>query len=267
MSRARLWAAALLLALACAGVAAGTGSAGTALTTEVSSNWAGYAVSGASSPFTSVSGSWTVPTATCTAGSRTYSAFWVGLGGFGSSSDSLEQGGTSSDCTAAGTARYTVWYELVPTASKRVRLSVRAGDVVSASVAVSGQTVVVHLRNVTRGTSFAKTLHMSSPDVSSAEWIAEAPSAWDGRSYRTLPLTDFGTVTFRRTTATAGGHTGTIADAAWTATAVELGGTSGGGPGPFAAYASSAGAVPGALSRTGSAFSVTWRQGTATLRP
>jgi hypothetical protein len=266
MSRARLRAAALVLTLACAGIAAGAGSAGTAPATEVSSNWAGYAVAGASSPFTSVSGSWTVPTATCTAGSETYSAFWVGLGGFGSSSDSLEQVGTSSDCTAAGTARYTVWYELVPAASKRVRLSVRAGDVVSASVSVSGQTVVVRLRDLTRGTGFTKTLHMSSPDVSSAEWIAEAPSAWDGRWYRTLPLTDFGTVTFRRATATAGGHTGTIADAAWTATAIELSG-SGGGPGPFAAYTSPAGAVPGALSRTGSAFVVTWRQETATLQP
>ena len=49
--------------------------------TETSSNWAGYAVTHRK-PFTSVTGKWVQPTATCADLSSTYSAFWVGLGGF-----------------------------------------------------------------------------------------------------------------------------------------------------------------------------------------
>ena len=76
--------------------------------TSVSSNWSGYAVAGSapdvSTTFTSVSGQWVQPTASCTSSRSTYSAFWVGLGGFSESSQALEQIGTSADCTASGKA-------------------------------------------------------------------------------------------------------------------------------------------------------------------
>ena len=64
--------------------------------TTTSTNWSGYAVTGANGSFHSVSASWTEPTATCT-GSAKYASFWVGLDGF--SSNSVEQTGTDSDCS------------------------------------------------------------------------------------------------------------------------------------------------------------------------
>ena len=48
---------------------------------------------------------------------------------------------------------------------------------------------------------------MAAPDVSAAEWIAEAPSACTrSGKCRPLPLTNFGAVSFSKATATANGH-------------------------------------------------------------
>jgi hypothetical protein len=243
------------------------------VSTESSSNWAGYAVSSSDSTvslaYSSVSGNWTQPTATCTAGSQTYSAFWVGLGGFADGSQALEQIGTEVDCTADGRATYSVWYELVPAAPVSVKLKVRAGDRLSASVAVSGTNVTLKLRNVTRKTSFTKRLTTASPDVSSAEWIAEAPSACTSfGDCRPLPLTNFGTVTFTSVRATAAGHTGTITDAAWAATAIDLQGS---GPSflatRFAGVSTSADATPSGVSADGSGFAVTWAESQNASQP
>src|ERR1700716_3427700 len=169
--------------------------------TSKSSNWAGYAVTSAdpaaSLGYTGVSGSWVVPVANCNASPASFSAFWVGLGGFSDTAQGLEQIGTESDCTAGGRATYGVWYELVPAASVAVKLKVFPGNKMSANVTVNGQLVIVNLKNLTRKTSFTKRLFMVSPDVSSAEWIAEAPSACTSLGQcRTLPLANFGTVSF-----------------------------------------------------------------------
>jgi hypothetical protein len=222
--------------------------------TDVSSNWSGYSVSGAT--FSSVSGGWTQPKATCTTGS-TSSAFWVGLGG-NSASNTLEQIGTSTDCDAYGSASYSAWYELVPAASVPIKLKVSAGNKLWASVAVRGTKVTVRIKNLTRKTSFAKTLTMSAPDVTSAEWIAEAPSACDsyGRC-RTVALTNFGKVAFTKALTTSGGHTGTVSDPMWAASSIALQSSAGFG-GPFAAMATAAQAVPTDLSTDGSAFSVAY---------
>jgi hypothetical protein len=116
--------------------------------------------------------------------------------------------------------------------------------------------VTVSLSDETTGQSTTKTLQMDSPDTSSAEWIAEAPSACDGSgSCQPLPLSDFGTVQFTSATATATGHTGTIADPNWTAQAVQLGGD-GATDVNYGADQGSAGAAPSSLSSDGSSFSV-----------
>jgi hypothetical protein len=238
--------------------------------TSVSSNWSGYAVTGTS--FRTVTGSWVVPTANCsssTAGT-TASAFWIGLGGDSEASNALEQAGTETDCLANGTVNYSAWYELVPAASQKARLAVSAGDRIAASVRVEGTAVTVELRNMTTGAHFARTLRMSAPDTSSAEWIAEAPSALTPGGTTLLPLTDFGTVRFTDATATsATGHTGAIADNAWTATRIVLRSNGGGGqgPGPFGQFtAADTGAVeatPSRLTTNGSAFRVTWSRSQA----
>ena len=85
--------------------------------TTVSANWAGYVAAphaGASARFSSVSGTWRQPAASCTAGRASFSAVWVGLGGYGESVASLEQIGTDANCTADGHADYASWFELLP---------------------------------------------------------------------------------------------------------------------------------------------------------
>src|SRR6266542_1976121 len=66
----------------------------------VSTNWSGYAVTVSSTTFASVTGTWVQPTVDCsTATGQAYSAFWVGLGGATDGSETLEQIGTDENCT------------------------------------------------------------------------------------------------------------------------------------------------------------------------
>jgi hypothetical protein len=226
--------------------------------TSLSSNWGGYAATG--TKFRRVSATWVVRRAACASGSETFSAAWVGLGGYSETSQALEQTGTEVDCSSAGRAYYSAWYELVPDTEKTVRMKVRAGDTVAASVEVRGTSVSLRLRDRTTGGSFSKTIRMSSPDVTSAEWIVEAPSACRSNGRCTvLPLTNFGTLSFTHASATsAGGHTGSISDAAWSANAIVL--NAAGSPSGFATAASAAGAVPSGLASGGSSFWLAYQQ-------
>jgi hypothetical protein len=250
---------------ACALGAVPAASAATDAQQAASENWAGYVAGGSGSSnqqFKSVSGSWVAPTAACTSG-QGYSAFWVGLGGSGQG-NALEQTGTEADCSASGTASYFAWYELVPSAPVKVTMAIHPGDHISGTVTVNGSNVTISLSDQTTGGAFSKTLQMSNPDVSSADWVAEAPSSCGqaASNCTPMPLTDFGTVHFTNASATTtSGHTGTISDSSWSATAVTLSpaassmgfaGYSPGGP------VGSAGATPSALSSDGSSFSVTW---------
>jgi hypothetical protein len=259
-----------LVAVAVAALAGAGRAAAATVESQTSSNWAGYATTSPdpSTParFSSVSGSWTQPAASCVRGSAGYAAFWVGLGGYGDSSQALEQVGTESNCSARGHAAYDVWYELVPAAPVTINMVVRPGDAITASVGVTGSTVSVRIANTTRGTVFTKTLTMPvTPDVASAEWIAEAPSTCTSSGSCTpLPLANFGSASFTSATATtADGHTGTISDPAWAATAVTLQGTTA-GRFRFSTPLAVANAIPGALSGDGSAFSVAWQQAAVT---
>jgi hypothetical protein len=246
-------------------------AAATDVQQAASQNWSGYVASSSSAKnFSSVSGSWTQPTANCSTGSG-YAAFWVGLGGSGSSSNqnqALEQAGTEADCSSSGQATYFAWYELVPAAPAKLALTVKPGDRITTRVGVSGSTVTVNLSDVTSGRSASKTLTMNNPDTSSAEWIAEAPSSCSqmASNCSPLPLTNFGTVKFSNATATASdGHTGGISDPEWTATEVALqSGASGYGGPQFTSDASSGGgATPSGLGKYGQSFSVAWSDGSS----
>jgi hypothetical protein len=222
--------------------------------TEASSNWAGYAVTHRK-PFTSVTGKWVQPVATCSDLSSTYSAFWIGLGGFSNNSFAVEQTGTLANCSA-GTPYYTAWYELYPKPPVMLRMSVRPGDTFSATVSVSKKTVLIRIKDVTTGKLFTKKLHMARPDLGSAEWVAEAPSGCDSAgNCSTLPLTNFGTVAFSHSTATVKGHKGRISDPVWSATTIELHGDL-----PNEPSQAGANAIPGAIGPDGGSFAVTWQQ-------
>jgi hypothetical protein len=246
--------------------AAALGAPAADAATTTSSNWAGYAVSKAGVKFRRVAATWVVSPATCSAtGRRHFSASWLGLGGYHTTSTALEQIGTEADCTARGTPSYTAWYELVPAAPVDIHLTVKPGDTVSASVTVSGHTVRLFLANRTRGTRFSKQLTAGRIDLTSAEWIVEAPSACYGERCVTLPLANFGTTAFAgANTTTTTGHRGTITDPAWTATSIAMraGGRHAFGGGRFAADEAMGGASPGELSATGDGFLVAYEEQT-----
>jgi hypothetical protein len=222
---------------------------------SVSQNWAGYVATGRH--FSSVSARWVVPAAK---GSTTgFSADWIGLGGASSTSTALEQIGTDSD-SSGGHAGYYAWYELVPAPASKLKVHVHPGDRISAKVGVRGTAVTVSLSDLTTRKSETKTLHMSHPDTSSADWIVEAPSLQTGSLLRVLPLADFGTFTFFGASATANGHAGSISDARWQAQSVQLVASSA-GPGELVSSAAPGNATPSSLASGNSSFSVTWSSG------
>lgn len=202
--------------------------------TVESNNWSGYAATGSDGAFTSVSSSWTEPTATCTSGGgrrgpgggggrrgpgarggQSFAAFWVGLDGF--NSDSVEQTGTDSDCDGT-TPQYYGWYEMFPAAPVDFTNPVEPGDSISASVTFSGtETYTLVLTDSTQDWTQTITQNEAGLDRSSAEVIAEAPSS--GNSI--LPLADFGTVSF--SAATANGESLASLDP----TTIDMAGTSG----------------------------------------
>jgi hypothetical protein len=264
---------ALAAVAATAGIAAffGTGAAAASsaqatVQQSLSENWAGYVATGKT--FSSVAGAWTEPTVKANPSSaQSYSAAWVGLGGASGQSQALEQIGTSADYVN-GRAEYYAWYELPPSTQVKLNIAIHPGDKISANVGVSGTTVKVSLSDQTTGRSVVKTLQMSNPDRSSAEWIVEAPAAETiGGNYRILSLADFGKVAFTKATATAAGHVGAISDSHWSATRVQLSTQSGFGAfsRPGFGLARSRAALPqpsaGATTSTlsGETFSVSWQ--------
>jgi Peptidase A4 family len=159
-------------------------------TTAQSTNWSGYAATGGTGAFTSVSASWTEPTATCSSRQAQYSSFWVGLDGY--SSSSVEQTGTDADCSGR-TPVYYGWYEMYPAYPVNFSNTVRPGDHMSASVTFSGaNTFTLVLKDTTRGWTHTIGKNQSGLARSSAEVITEAPSSSSG----VLPLANFGTVSY-----------------------------------------------------------------------
>ena len=268
---------AVLLLTACSGSGSSHPSGGTAtiseqqeeaaastipVTAQADSNWAGYVVARhptTRTTYSHVSGSWTQPSVFCQASFPSHSAFWVGLGGY--SGEHLEQTGTSADCSASGQAIYSVWYELVPAAQVPVSMTVHPGDRISAHVAVSGDTVTVSISDLTRHTTFSKRLQMTSPSISSAEWIAEAPSqcvSSSSRDCHILSLADFGGVRFTGASVSSGDRTGSITSGLGQVSELTL--QAAPGFGRLYATAAQANAVPRALSGNGSSFTVSWQR-------
>jgi hypothetical protein len=140
-------------------------------------------------------------------------------------------------------------------------MTIDPGDKISSTVGVDGDQVSIHLENETTGKSFDKTLQMENPDTSSAEWIAEAPSACEGGTSgncQPVPLADFESVDFTSASATADGQTGSISDV--NATPMQLQSGMGGGFGDGSTDSTStASAIPSTLTSDGAGFTVAWQ--------
>ena len=238
---------------------------------SVSSNWAGYVATGpgstastasSSMSYTDVTGQWVEPKAICT-GAASSVALWVGLGGYSTNSQELEQAGSSADCHPNGKASYYVWYELVPANAVNIKLKISPGDVIASTVLAKGGQILVQITDRTRRTRFTKRLPMATPDLTSAEWIAEAPAECSSsNSCQQLPLTDFGTVDFVRSYAIGNGVPGTITSPSWTVSGIQLVPRARrfyGGPSDSTGAGVGAGAMPLPLTPDGSGFTIDWR--------
>ena len=158
--------------------------------------------------------------------------------------------------------------EIVPDQSITIRnLKIVPGDLITASVVVNGTEVLMQVKNRTRKTVFTKRETFANPDLSSAEWIAEAPSACTSNGFcRQVPLANFGSVTFTKVAALAtiaglGNQGGTISSPCGrrrqsnsslrhsASSAISSSGRT---------RHRSAGATPYGLTGDGSSFSVNW---------
>jgi hypothetical protein len=150
-----------------------------------SSNWFGYN-QGALEPgkglFSSITGNWTVPTASQhTSGQDESSSDWIGIGGgcmdtsCTTTDSTLIQTGTEQDVSANGTASYSAWYELIPAPSINISMTVQPGDQMHADITQTVPGVwTITLQDLTRGENFSTTVPYTSTE-GSAEWIEETP--------------------------------------------------------------------------------------------
>lgn len=166
--------------------------------TQESGNWGGYIVAPASgSSYTSVSGSWIVPSISA-AQRNAVAAQWVGLGGV-SSSDLLQIGTIEEIKNGQPVAE--VFWEKLPDVSQNV-MSVPIGSTVSASISRSSSSTwdltftVSSSGSETQTKTISTTLDSSYEQGigTSAEWISEDPSTESGQLY---PLANMGTVKYQ----------------------------------------------------------------------
>ena len=155
---------------------------------DISRNWSGYAAQ--NGQYTQVSGTWKVPSVTGSDPSSADAA-WVGIGGI--SSNDLIQSGTEDTFDADGQVTASAFYELLPDAPVTIpTVTPRPGDTVTVSISQQQPDQwQISFADTTNGQTFSTTVSYTS-SLSSAEWIEEAPS--DG--YGTVPLANFGSVSF-----------------------------------------------------------------------
>jgi hypothetical protein len=206
-------------------VGAGPGAAAsvaTSVTSLQSVNWAGYAASLGTTTFRFVSAQFTAPTLDCTgvtAASGAWSAHWVGLDGFRSTSTTVEQTGLLAGCNGT-TPVYAPFWEMFPNAPGYPSITVNAGDTISMSVYYNRSTrkFTLTFSDATSGQKFTRTRACPAGATcrrNSAEAISEAP--FDTTTSSVLPLADFQTANFANVsiTNTTGTHRGGLRSSFW----------------------------------------------------
>jgi hypothetical protein len=173
-----------------------------------SADWSGYTVStdlqSPQAAVTSVTGSWTIPDISASAGDS-FSAAWIGVSG--QYDETLIQTGTEHDWVN-GAAIYMVWYELLPQNPVQINMKVSPGDVMTGSITlqdVATQTWIVEISDASNGQTFRRSLSYATTRLS-ADWIVERPSV----NNRISTLADFGKIAFTECSATLSRKTGSI---------------------------------------------------------
>ncbi|MGC7870501.1 G1 family glutamic endopeptidase [Desulfosporosinus sp. SYSU MS00001] len=165
--------------------------------TQGSENWAGYInTPDTGESYTSVSGSWTIPTISASQ-TDAVAAQWIGLGGV-SSTDLLQMGTIEEIDNGQPVAK--VFWEKLPSTAQNV-MTVPIGSTISASIApstgssstwtltftINGETPGQTIPSVTLSSDYAQGIGTS------AEWISEDPSNQNGQLY---PLANMGSFTY-----------------------------------------------------------------------
>jgi hypothetical protein len=180
--------------------------------TLVSSDWAGYAVSGSNllpqPAVDAVSGSWTVPKVALS-DFDSFSSVWIGIGG--ALDSTLIQVGSEQD-SLSGQAVYSIWYEALPGGAVNIQnITISPGDQLSASITLVNATTrswQIGIADDTTGACFTQNCYEQNLTYNSsrltADWIVERPTV----NNQQATLADFGTVTFTNLSAQIGGKTG-----------------------------------------------------------
>jgi hypothetical protein len=178
------------------------------VSTNKSNNWSGYnqgTLEQGGTRFSSIDGTWTVPTASQhKANEAEFSATWVGIGGGCVDANctvtdaTLIQAGTSQDVDASGAAHYSAWWEIIPAPSTPIaNFPVVAGNVIHVNIS---ETVVGVWSITVQNQSTGKTFNMTTPYTSThatAEWIEETPVVIDSSgTVQVGPLPNLSTVGF-----------------------------------------------------------------------
>src|SRR5215471_10161515 len=172
--------------------------------TSTSSNWSGYAQTGAAGTFSHnndyVFSEWVVPKAqqafgTCD-GTWWYSSQWVGFDGFGSAD--VLQAGTEADALCLGGTTYTfysAWYEWYPFSEVRVSLPVSGGDLMGGEVWYTTTAPFGHAYIVDYTNQHSISVAFNPPagttyQGNSVEWVEERPGINGGLANLTNYVAD-----------------------------------------------------------------------------
>jgi len=223
-----------------------------------STNWSGYAVNGSVGSVSLVTASWNVPAVSCPTSGSTYSAFWVGIDGF--QSTTVEQTGTDSDCHN-GVAHYYAWFEFYPKASVTISsIAVSPGDKIAALVLYTASTgmFTVAIKDYTTNLAYSSSSAVPGAQRNSGEWVAEAPETCIIIYCTLSSLSNFGSTGFGM------GNTGIKLTCGIVMSGVPgaIGSFPSSSVWPMTMVSQSSGstvkATPSALTDSGSSFTITW---------
>ena len=134
-------------------------------------------------------------------------------------------------------------------------IPVHAGDVITASVTVNAARTKVRLQltDATSRVGYSREFVATSPDVTSAELVAESPVFCSTNGCGAIPLANFNSILLTKIAVISNGHLGTINDPSWVATPLRLEARK-----ETQLGRSVAGAIPNGLTRAGNAFRIFW---------
>jgi hypothetical protein len=165
------------------------------ISVEYPLNWSGYAVE--SGPYTSVTGTFTVPSLVDPPTDAIVSE-WVGIDG--ATNPDLIQAGVEEDYEVPGCPGLCIqpWWEILPQASTNITdVTVSAGDQVTVTITqVSGTSWDITLTDDTNGETTGPMPNSYTGLATSAEWIVEDPYGYGPQGNEFFPFSDYTTTTF-----------------------------------------------------------------------